>query len=245
MQHPDRPRVISIDDHPVVAMGLGHPDQEVELVASFTSVEEFLRSPHPAYDAVLLDLQFDTVRPPGKTPPASGTHAIRLVLDNGQGPVVVYTSIAEEMILAACLAAGATGIVTKKAPPRTIGDVVRAAAEGNTWVDPMVAGALRRWADRRHAGVLSPQQANALRYRGQGLTQKAIAEKIGVSDPESVNRYLRAAVDKLAEMEDAAGQGMHPGALTDDLARRSGLAGDMVRHADLPEPTRRRRSRKP
>jgi DNA-binding NarL/FixJ family response regulator len=226
-------------------MGLNHPNQEVEVVASFTCVEDFLRAQSPSADVVLLDLQLDTnMARVDADRPVSGTRAIRLVLDNGRGPVVVYTSLAEEMLLAACLAAGATGIVTKQAPPRTIGEVVRAAAKGDTWVDPLVAGALRRWADRRHAGVLSPQQANALRYRGQGLTQKAIADKIGVSDPEIVSRYLRAAVDKLAEPfkdEDPEAAGRHPGALTDDLARRSGLADDLVRHADLQPPPRRKR----
>jgi len=242
-----RPRVVVIDDHPVVAMGLRHDDQEVEVVAEFSTVEDYLRAPAVPADVVLLDLQLGPATAHAGARPVSGTRAIRLILDSGRGPVVVYTSLAEEMLLAACLAAGATGVVTKQAPPRTLGEVVRAAAHGHTWVDPLVAGALRRWADRRHAGTLSPQQANALRYRGQGLTQKAIAEKIGVSDPEIVYRYLRAAVDKLAEpdeLRDAEAGGRHPGALTDDLARRSGLADDLVRHADLqPPPTRRHRRR--
>ena len=238
--------MIVVDDHPVVAMGLRHDDQEIEVVASFASVEEYLRAPSASADVVLLDLQLSPATAPADTRPASGTRAIRQVLDNGRGPVVVYTSIAEEMVLAACLAAGAMGVVTKQAPPRTLGEVVRAAAQGHTWVDPLVAGALRRWADRRHAGALSPQQANALRYRGQGLTQQAIADKIGVSDPEIVYRYLRAAVEKLAdhhEPHDAATAGRHPGALTDDLARRTGLADDLVRHTDLQPPPRRRHRR--
>jgi transposase len=89
-------------------------------------------------------------------------------------------------------------------------------------------------------GALSPQQANALRYRGQGLSHKAIAEKIGVSDPEIVYRYLRAAVEKLADPAevDNPAAGRNPGALTDEVARRSGLATDLVRHDDL---TARRR----
>ena len=150
----------------------------------------------------------------------------------------------QKMLLAACLAAGATGLLTKQAPPRTIGEVVRAATQGKTWVDPLVAGALRRWGEQRHAGALSVQQANALRYRGQGLTQKAIADKIGVSDPEIVHRYLRAAVEKLAEpsepAKDAAGR--HPGAMIDEIAQRSGLASlflgsetqDVLKHTKIP-----------
>src|ERR1022692_1673136 len=138
MEKQPRPRVVVIDDHPVVAMGLRHRDQEIEVVDSFSCVEDFLRVPSPPDAIVMLDLQLDPgTAPAGRARPASGTHAIRLLLDNGRGPVVIYTSLAEEMLLAACLAAGATGIVTKQAPPRTIGEVVRLAAAGKTWVDPL------------------------------------------------------------------------------------------------------------
>jgi DNA-binding NarL/FixJ family response regulator len=216
-------------------MGLGHPDQEIEVVAAFTCVEDFLKAPRPPFDVVMLDLQLDSgISRAATSRPASGTQAIRMILDDDRGPIVIYTTLAEEMLLAACLAAG------------TIGEVVRLAMAGKTWVDPLVAGALQRWGDRRHAGALSPQQANALRYRGQGLTQLEIARRIGVSDPESVYRYLRAAVEKLADPadEDGAGTpGRHPGAIIDDLARRSGLADDLVRHIDLPPPRGKRRGR--
>jgi hypothetical protein len=104
------------------------------------------------------------------------------------------------------------------------------------WVDPLVAGALRRLADGRHAGALSPQQANALRYRGQGLTQRAIAERIGVRDPDIVNKYLRTAVEKLGEPA-GPGDGRHPGAAIDDLARRTGLGSGLV-HDDDVQPRR-------
>jgi DNA-binding NarL/FixJ family response regulator len=151
--------------------------------------------------------------------------------------VVIYTSLAEDMLLAACLAAGALGAVTKAAPPAVLGDVVGKAVDGITWVDPLVAGALRRLADGRHAGALSPQQANALRYRGQGLTQRAIADRIGVRDPEIVNKYLRAAVEKLGDPADSD-DGRHPGATINDLAWRSGVGRGLVQGTDV-HPRRR------
>jgi len=228
-----RPRVVVIDDHPVIAAGLAGIAPQIEVVASFLTVEDYLRAAPIPVDVVLLDLQLDAGRA-GDAPPVMGTAAIRRLLEAGSGPVVVYTAIAEEMLLAACLAAGAMGAVTKSAPGTTIAEVIRIVAGGNMWVDPAIAGALTRYAQRRQAGALSPQQANALRYRGQGLKQQAIADKIGVSDPEIVYRYLKSAVDKLAALDgESDGSGRHPGAHIDDVAHRSGLSGGLVRWEDL------------
>jgi two-component system response regulator DevR len=237
-----RPRVVVIDDHPVIATGLTCLAPQIDVVASFSTVEEFLGAPpHPA-DVVLLDLQLDAGLRAGSTPPIMGTAAIRRLLEHGKGPVVIYTAIAEEMLLAACLAAGAMGAVTKNAPGGTIAEVIRIVAQGDMWVDPAIAGALRRYAQRRHAGALSPQQANALRYRGQGLKQQAIADKIGVSDPEVVYRYLQSAVHKIADLdggEATEANGKHAGAHIDEIAQRSGLSSGLVRWEDLqPRPDR-------
>ncbi len=238
MEGRSRPRVVVIDDSPLAAAGLPNLTAHIDVVAAFTTVEDFLRAPHVPADVVLLDLMLDE-RHPGAGRPVMGTAAIRRLLDSGKAPVVViYTAIAEDMLLAACLAAGARGAVIKNAPGETIAEVIRIAAEGRVWVDPIVAGALKRYAERRHAGALSPQQANALRYRGQGLKQGAIAEKIGVSDPEIVYRYLKAAVEKLADLDaaESAGSdtgGRHPGAVIDEVAHRSGLSRGLVRWEDL------------
>lgn len=229
-----RPRVVVIDDHPVIATGLIQLAPQIEVVDGFSTVEEFLRAPLPPFDVVLLDLQLDTRPQGGPRRPVMGTEAIRRILERDKGPVVIYTAIAEEMLLAACLAAGAMGAVTKNAPGATIAEVIRVVAQGNVWVDPAIAGALTRYAQRRHAGVLSPQQANALRFRGQGLKQQAIADKIGVGDPEIVYRYLKSAVEKLAELGgETEADGKHPGAHIDDVARRSGLSSGLVRWEDL------------
>jgi DNA-binding NarL/FixJ family response regulator len=248
MDHRPRPRVVVIDDHPVIASGLAHEAAGVEVVASFPNVEEFLRATEIPFDVVLLDLQLGGANGENEAAGVMGTEAIRCILDAGRGPVVVYTAIAEEMLLAACLAAGAMGAVTKTAPGATVADVVRVVAGGHMWVDPSIAGALTRYAQRRHAGALSPQQAHALQYRGQGLKQQAIADKIGVSDPEIVYRYLKSAVEKLAadidtDLMSAPGE-KHPGAPIDRAAQRSGLSSGLVRWKDLQRRSDRRR-RKP
>ena len=135
MDDGSRPRVVVVDDHPVIATGLTCLVPQIEVVASFSTVEDFLGAPLCPADVVLLDLQLDAGRRAGPQP-IMGTAAIRCLLKRGKGPVVVYTAIAEEMLLAACLAAGAMGAVTKNAPGATIAEVVRIVAQGDMWVDP-------------------------------------------------------------------------------------------------------------
>jgi DNA-binding NarL/FixJ family response regulator len=229
-------RVVSIDDSPIVAAGLGNLTPEIVLVAGYGGVADFLREPVAEFDVILLDLRFQS-RQPGAPAALSGTAAIRQLLDAAYGPIVVYTEIAEDMQIAACLASGALGAIVKSAPAATVLDVLRNVVNGNMWVDPVVAGAIRRLATGRHAGALSPQQANALRYRGQGLRQQAIADRIGVKDPEIVSRYLKSAVEKLWTRTDvdltAPDDDQNPGARFDRAAERSGLADGIVRYEDL------------
>ena len=71
----------------------------------------------------------------------------------------------------------------------------------------------------------------------QGLKQRAIENKIGVSDPAVVYRYLKTAVDKLAGPDTLDPHGdqtdRRPGAHVEDVARQSGLSDGLVCWQDL------------
>jgi len=241
-------RVVAIDDHPVIPVGVAAMATDLSLVAAYPSVEAFLGDDAPQHDAVLLDLNLTRPgQPQGDAAPLTGTAAIRALLEAGTRTVVVYTALATDMVLAGCLAAGAAGAVTKNAPASALVEVLEAAVAGRIWVDPAGAGALVALARGRHVGALSPQQAAALRLRAQGLKQQAIAARIGVKDEETVHRYLRSAVDKLTDYDavgDIRRDERHPGSLADEVARQSGLVGDLVRWEDIEAHrlrTRRRR----
>src|SRR5674476_1218443 len=82
-----RPRVVVIDDHPVIASGLMCLAPQIEVVASFSTVEDFLGAQPSSADVVLLDLQLDAGRRAGPQP-IMGTAALRRLLERGKGPVV-------------------------------------------------------------------------------------------------------------------------------------------------------------
>jgi DNA-binding NarL/FixJ family response regulator len=216
------PQVVVIDDHRMWREGVRASLGGVaDVVASHNCVEAYLAHPVAA-DLVLLDLQLDSPRnrtPTGATP-MIGTTAVKTMTDHL--PVLIQTSVPGDLILAACVAAGALGVVGKDAPVATLGDAIRSVHRGELYLDTALAGLLSVYARRQHAGLLGDQQASALKYRAQGLSLAQIAGMIGVEDPKTVHKYLKTATERL---------GMHS---IDEAARRSGLASGLVNRVDLP-----------
>ena len=111
---------------------------------------------------------------------------------------MLYTGIVADAVIAACLAAGADGAVSKNSPNIEISHVVADVGRGHLAVDRVLAGALKRLDAGRHAGGLSVQQGRVITLLAQGLNQDDIAAIIGVSTRKSVENYLRDAIIKLA-----------------------------------------------
>ena len=193
-------RVVVIDDHEAIRAVGTHHWPGLALVGTYANTEAFIRDPAPDYDAIVLDLQLDglgTHLPDGAVP-AIGTRAIRNLLDAGHRPIVLYTGLSSDAIIAGCLAAGAHGAVSKNGSRAELVRVVGAAVEGRLEVDQLMASALVRLARGHHAGGLSEQQYEVLRLCAKGLGQDRIAEQIGVSSRKSVENYLRSAIEKLS-----------------------------------------------
>ena len=140
-------RVVVIDDHTSVreAAEAGRWPGLV-LVASYPHTEAFL-SRHRGradYDVIVLDLWLNPQPGQSGPPPAIGTAAIRSLRNAGHHPIVLYTGIVADAVIAACLAAGADGAVSKNSPNVEISRVVADVGRGHLAVDRTLAGALRR-----------------------------------------------------------------------------------------------------
>lgn len=193
-------RVVLIDDHPAIRISGPSLWPDLTVVATFASTEVFIGGPRVDYDVIVLDLQLDGLgmRLPDGRQPAIGTRAIRNLLEAGHHPIVLYTGLTGDAIIAGCLAAGAHGAASKNGSAVDFVRVLCAAVQGRLEVDPLMAGALLRLARGHHAGGLSPQQYDVLRLCAKGLNQDRIAEQIGVSSRKSVENYLRSAIEKLS-----------------------------------------------
>jgi DNA-binding NarL/FixJ family response regulator len=172
-------RVVIADDHAVVRGGLEQllsTADDIALVgisANGLEAVETVQRVQP--DVVLMDLSM---------PELDGAEATRrIVTANPETRVVVLTSFGDDRHIADALQAGAVGYVLKHAGPDELLDAIRAAARGDSPLDPKAARVLL--ASRRIGPAgreLSEREAEVLRLVSDGLANKAIARKLSISE---------------------------------------------------------------
>ena len=135
MTEPTLIRVLIVDDHAVVRMGLRtffdlQPDIEVVGEAADGS-EGVAMARRLEPDVVLMDLLM---------PNMDGVTAIgRIKAERPETEIVTMTSFIEEEKVTAALEAGASGYVLKDAEAEEVAAAVRAAYAGEVHLDPAVA----------------------------------------------------------------------------------------------------------
>jgi DNA-binding NarL/FixJ family response regulator len=172
-------RVLVADDHAVVRSGLEQllstaDDIEViGLVADGEAAAELAARERP--DVILMDLSMPVV---------DGIEATRrIVADDPDAHVVVLTSFSDNRRIMDALGAGAIGYLLKHAGPDELLGAVRAAASGDSPLDPKAARAVleeRRAAAPAHE--LSPREREVLQLVRKGRANKQIARDLGMSE---------------------------------------------------------------
>ena len=97
---------------------------------------------------------------------------------------------------------GVHGIVLKEASPETLFDAVRRVHRGELWLDPDTMSRALEAVARREAGareatrMLTPRELEIVRMIVQGLRNKAIAERLAISEG-TVKLHLHNVYEKL------------------------------------------------
>jgi DNA-binding NarL/FixJ family response regulator len=173
-------RVALADDHRVVRVGLEQllgTFDDVEWVGSADGGEAAVAlcaAERP--DVLLLDLQM---------PEVDGIEVTRRLRDaSPDTTVVVFTSFSDRDGIVRALDAGAVGYLLKDAEPDEIHAAIRAASRGEAPLAPRAAAALL--ADRRSRTSsdveLSPREREVLQLVLDGLANKQIARRLGISE---------------------------------------------------------------
>jgi DNA-binding NarL/FixJ family response regulator len=117
-------------------------------------------------------------------PVMDGVEATRALLtERPDSVVVVLTSFSDQARVSEALKAGAVGYMLKDCDPRDLLAAIRSASEGHAPLDPRVARALLPTATTASpADGLSTREREVLRLVAQGLANKQVGTRLGISE---------------------------------------------------------------
>ncbi|HEX4906562.1 MAG TPA: response regulator transcription factor [Acidimicrobiales bacterium] len=194
--------IVIVDDHTLIAEALalalrGSDLPSVAVVppsGDDAALLERIGERRPAL--VLLDIHLDGDR--------VGIPLIAPLLEQGLS-VIVLTASRDPILLAACIRAGAQGLVDKAQPFAELASMIRSALEGAPVLSMTLRAALLERADsderlraRRDAPfrALTPREAEVLASLMRGLAAEAISLEIGTT-VATVRTHVRALLSKL------------------------------------------------
>jgi len=198
-------RVMLVDDHALVRaavrQALVAPD--IEVIAEASTAHETLElAPQLHPDVLLMDINL---------PGADGLSLLRELVPRLPDTKIVMLTISEDRRdLLQAVRNGAAGYLTKDLGPDALQRAIRGTRKGDLAMSRVMAAIVVRElavsGRRETAGagaaadtlaVLSSRELEVLRYLATGLTDREIAERLGIS-PRTVETHVGSVLHKLA-----------------------------------------------
>ncbi len=204
-------RLVIIDDSPLIRAGLRAVLEGVAAVEiageAGTAAQGIAAVMHHAPDVVLLDLRL---------PDRPGLAVCREILRRRpETRILILTSATDERAVHEAMALGAHGYLLKENDGASLAAAIVRVASGHSVVDPSLADQVVRLMKRgqqpmeaERLALLSPQEQRVLALLAEGLTNKGIGEKIGLTE-KTVKNYLSNIFDKLHLTNRAQGAALY------------------------------------
>lgn len=189
--------LVIVDDHPLFRDALRQAlsdsirDLNISETGSLDGLSNALEQ-NSETDLVLLDLAMPGVKG------LSGLMYLRAQYP--EIPVVVVSANEDPAAIRRCIEFGASGFVPKSLPVETIRDAIRSVLDGDVWIPPDLD--LGEVGDGETSDLvarlatLTPQQVRVLMMLSEGLLNKQIAYKLGVSEA-TIKAHVSAILQKL------------------------------------------------
>jgi two-component system response regulator DevR len=192
-------RILLVDDHEVVRLGLSTLLEDVPAVAvvgeAGTGSEALQACQRLAPDLVLLDIRL---------PDQSGLEVCRQINQHWQQiRVIILTSFVDDELVADAILAGAAGYVLKQVGNQELLRAIEAVRHGEALLDPQVTQrVLQRMRRTEHLldasafRDLSRREMEVLLLVSQGKSNQEIADTIAVSEKTARN-HVSSLLEKL------------------------------------------------
>lgn len=199
MSDPRPIRLVIVDDHEVVRIGLCavlNLTPGMKVVGQGGKMEEGKKlCSRLKPDLVLLDIRL---------PDGSGVDAARVILAKCPKTRVLFlTSFADDHTVLEAILSGAHGYILKDIASETLVRAIRTVHSGQTLIDPRLSKQTMQWLKHIYTEpgqskrpLLSPQEQRLLPLVARGLTNKEIATDLRLSE-KTVKNYLANIFSKL------------------------------------------------
>ncbi len=189
-------RIVIVDDHPLFRGALAQAlsgSINVAGILEAGSLDELiaLLANDDAIDLILLDLTMPGVQG------LSGLLYMRA--EHPQIPIVIVSASEDAATIRRALEFGASGYVPKSLPVEQIRNAVAQVLEGAVWTPPEIEigqGDKTTGEAVARLSTLTPQQVRVLMMLGEGLLNKQIAYRLGVSEA-TIKAHVSAILQKL------------------------------------------------
>lgn len=186
-EHSDGIRVLIVDDHPMVRMGLRamlEAAAGIHVVGEAANGEEGIAladslDPH----VVLTDLRMPGIDGVGLTAALARSHP--------DVKVLVVTTYETDTDIVRAVEAGASGYLLKDTPPDELVAAVRIAADGGTVLAPSVAAKLVAQLRSPALDALTPREVEVLRAVADGNTNAEIGRRLFIGESTVKTHLLR------------------------------------------------------
>ncbi|MEU2389331.1 response regulator transcription factor [Streptomyces sp. NPDC007369] len=199
MREDGKIKVFLLDDHEVVRRGVHEllsVEEDIEIVGEAgTAADALVRIPATRPDVAVLDVRL---------PDGSGVEVCREVRSQDEGiKCLMLTSFADDEALFDAIMAGASGYVLKAIRGNELLGAVRDVAAGRSLLDPVAtARVLERLRDGSggrgddRLANLTEQERRILDLIGEGLTNRAIGERLHLAE-KTIKNYVSSLLSKL------------------------------------------------